>query len=252
MTYEPNETNMECESMNLGEKITLLRKQRGCSQEDLAAQLCISRQSVSKWESGASQPDLDRIVAISQLFGVSTDYLLTAQTQEISSSDFEQSAAHKTVTREEAVSYLAQTKKSAPAMAVAVAALVFSPIPLILLGGLSDYKNAMSDNMAGGLGIVILLLIAAAAVTVLIRHGMCLERYTYLEKEEFLLQSGLDPMLRDARDSFAPRFRTCICVGVVLCITGIIPLFLAAAFQADDFTYILCVALLLLFVCVAV
>ena len=62
--------------MILSEKIMMLRKKSGWSQEDLAERLDISRQSVSKWESGASIPDLERIVNMSQLFGVTTDYLL--------------------------------------------------------------------------------------------------------------------------------------------------------------------------------
>ena len=62
--------------MILGEKITELRKKNNWSQEELAGQLGISRQSVSKWESGASIPDMDKIIALSNLFSVSTDYLL--------------------------------------------------------------------------------------------------------------------------------------------------------------------------------
>ena len=61
--------------MILADKIILLRKKMGWSQEQLAEQLDISRQSVSKWESGASNPDLDKIVKLSKLLGVSTDYL---------------------------------------------------------------------------------------------------------------------------------------------------------------------------------
>ena len=60
----------------LSEKIINLRKSRGWSQEELAERLDVSRQSVSKWESGISNPELDKIVAMSTLFGVSTDYLL--------------------------------------------------------------------------------------------------------------------------------------------------------------------------------
>ena len=58
--------------MILGEKIIQMRKQKEWSQEELASQLGISRQSVSKWESGASIPELDKIVSMSRLFGVST------------------------------------------------------------------------------------------------------------------------------------------------------------------------------------
>ena len=62
--------------MILADKIIENRKKNGWSQEDLAAQLDVSRQSVSKWESGASQPDLDKVLAMSRIFGVSTDALL--------------------------------------------------------------------------------------------------------------------------------------------------------------------------------
>jgi len=60
----------------LGEKIQRLRKEKGMSQEQLAAQLTISRQSISKWELGESMPDTENIMQLSKLFDVSTDYLL--------------------------------------------------------------------------------------------------------------------------------------------------------------------------------
>ena len=62
--------------MNFSDKLILLRKQNGLSQEELAEKLDVTRQSVSKWESGASMPELNKILQISQLFNVSTDYLL--------------------------------------------------------------------------------------------------------------------------------------------------------------------------------
>ena len=62
--------------MTLGEKIFNLRTEKGFSQETLGEKLGVSRQSVSKWETDQSVPELDKIVAISEVFGVSTDYLL--------------------------------------------------------------------------------------------------------------------------------------------------------------------------------
>ena len=58
------------------DRINLLRKKMGLSQEELANKIGVSRQAVSKWESGQSMPDLDKIIALSDLFGVSTDYIL--------------------------------------------------------------------------------------------------------------------------------------------------------------------------------
>ena len=60
----------------LAEKIGRLRTQAKLTQAELAERLDVSRQTVSKWELGAAQPELDKIVAISELFGVSTDWLL--------------------------------------------------------------------------------------------------------------------------------------------------------------------------------
>jgi len=62
--------------MMLGEKIHRLRKEKGLSQEELAGQLTVSRQAISKWELGESIPDTENVVQLSKIFGVSTDYLL--------------------------------------------------------------------------------------------------------------------------------------------------------------------------------
>ena len=62
--------------MILANKITEERKKNGWSQEELANQLGVSRQAVSKWESASSVPDLQRVLELSKLFGVTTDYLL--------------------------------------------------------------------------------------------------------------------------------------------------------------------------------
>ncbi len=62
--------------MNLADKIQKLRKEHGFSQETFAEKLGVSRQSVSKWESGSALPDTEKIILMSDLFGVSTDYLL--------------------------------------------------------------------------------------------------------------------------------------------------------------------------------
>lgn len=62
--------------MVLGEKLKRLRKSRGLSQEQLAAELSVSRQSVSKWELGESKPEIENLIALSEYFNVSIDELL--------------------------------------------------------------------------------------------------------------------------------------------------------------------------------
>lgn len=70
--------------MSLNQKIMQLRNVKNWSQEELAEKLNVSRQSVSKWESGQAKPDLDKIIALSDLFNVSTDFLLKDDNKEIS------------------------------------------------------------------------------------------------------------------------------------------------------------------------
>jgi transcriptional regulator with XRE-family HTH domain len=62
--------------MTLGEKIQICRKSKGLSQEEMASAFGVSRQSLSKWECNTSIPDIDKIVALSNYFNVTTDYLL--------------------------------------------------------------------------------------------------------------------------------------------------------------------------------
>lgn len=62
--------------MSFGEKLQQLRKEKGLSQEDLAYQLNVSRQAVSKWESQNGYPEMEKMILISELFQVSLDYLL--------------------------------------------------------------------------------------------------------------------------------------------------------------------------------
>ena len=67
--------------MTFGEKLSRLRKERGMSQEELAHELKVSRQAISRWELGEVVPDTANVVAASRLFGVSTDYLLLEECQ---------------------------------------------------------------------------------------------------------------------------------------------------------------------------
>lgn len=64
------------EDMEFSEKLTALRKKAGLSQEQLADRLGVTRQSVSKWESGTAVPELVKLISLSDMFGVSLDYLV--------------------------------------------------------------------------------------------------------------------------------------------------------------------------------
>lgn len=243
--------------MTLAEKITLLRKQKGWSQEELAEKMDISRQSVSKWESGQSVPDLDKIIKISNIFAVSTDYLLKEDGEEESfaerddyetNSDISEEPVHS-VSMEEATTFMDKTGELAGKMALAISLYVISPICLILLGGMAEYHVLnITENMAGGLGVAVLLVLVAVATAVVILSGMQLSKYEYMEKEQISLQYGVREMVEKRKDAFENSFHRSIAIGVVLCILGVVPLMLAAAVDAEEMVYIYCVGILLFMV----
>ena len=81
--------------MNFSEKLLNLRKAKGMTQEQLAEKLDVSRQSVSKWESGQAIPELEKIVALSTIFDVTTDYLLkSSEIDDLSASSHQESPNH--------------------------------------------------------------------------------------------------------------------------------------------------------------
>ena len=162
----------------LSEKIMDLRKQRGWSQEELASRLDVSRQSVSKWESAASVPDLDKIIRISEIFGVSTDFLLKDENEQkdlyegsLSSVLYEEHQQYfiKEITEEEANAYIQLVENASKKIAAGVSACIFSPVILLILMGLvKSSRLTMHEDSAAAAGVIALLLIIAAAASVFI------------------------------------------------------------------------------------
>lgn len=135
--------------MILADKIILLRKKAGWSQEELAEQLSVSRQSVSKWEGAQSIPDMEKIVQMSRLFGVSTDYLLKDEIEESTPTTDAAPEKLRRVTMEDAADYLAKRRADAPKIALATMLCVFSPILLLFLGG---FAPSLGISEGGGDG----------------------------------------------------------------------------------------------------
>ena len=237
--------------MILADKIISLRKKNGWSQEQLAEQLNISRQSVSKWESGTSIPDLDKILKMSAIFGVSTDYLLKDELEEEAQVDdsYSEALTGRVVSLEEANTYMELVRRIAPRIGIGTMLCILSPVILIVLGGLSEEKMVgLTENMAGGFGVAILLVMVAIGVAMLILNGMQLSKYEYLEKEQIVLQYGVQGIVEKKRAEYEPSYRTYVTIGVVLCILGVIPLMIAAAFDSGDIVYCVCIGVLLMFV----
>lgn len=115
--------------MILADKIIEERKRNGWSQEELAEKLGVSRQSVSKWEGAQSVPDLQRILEMSRIFGVSTDYLLKdgEEAPAPAEGDAESAEPLRRVSLEEANRFLRVKNETAPCVALAAFLCIISP-----------------------------------------------------------------------------------------------------------------------------
>lgn len=250
--------------MIFADKLIDLRKKNGWSQEELADRLAVSRQSVSKWESAQSVPDMNRILKLSELFGVSTDYLLKDELepealrgQTLPIPDTEPPL--RQVSMEEASAFLEHRKLAARRIALGVMLCILSPVLLILLGGAQEAgKLALSQAQAVGIGLVALFLLVGTAVALFVTTVLQGSRFEYLEKEQFETAYGVDGMAKDRREKFRSSFNQRLTLGIVLCIVSVIPLFLTLIFfgegetAVESFPHVISLAVLLVLASVGV
>ncbi len=240
--------------MILADKIIDLRKKSGWSQEELAAKLNVSRQAVSKWEGAQSVPDIDRVLQMSRLFGVSTDYLLKDEQTAIDSTGDEISDSDvRVVSMEEANRFLAASAANARPMALATFICIVSPICLMLLAALSARPGApISEGAAAGAGICVLLLMVAGAVAIFIFCSARTKPFKFMDTELFETAYGVEGLVSQQKDGFestALRYRI---IATVLCILGVLPLLFSVLLEMDERLTIAMVCILLLTVGIAV
>ena len=235
--------------MILADKIITLRKKAGWSQQELADQLNVSRQSVSKWEGAQSIPDIGKIIQMSQLFGVTTDYLLK---DELAEEEYVQSSEEvhlRKVTMEEASLYLDLRKEAAPKMALATFLCIISPVCLIFLAVLSEVPAfPVSEDAAAGIGLCVLLGLVAAGVAIFLSCGSKVKEFEFLEKEPFETEYGVAGMVKERKRAFQDSYTRLNIFGTVLCILSAVPIFVSMCIGGSDLFYVAGVCALLFLV----
>ena len=250
--------------MILADKIADLRKKNGWSQEKLANQLGVSRQAVSKWESALSIPDLDKIVKMSLIFGVSTDYLLkdsleagreSEEVMECNTAELGMDEkAIQMISMESANVYLELLQQVSSKIALGVSLCILSPIMLIGLTGVSDQKKGMilSAEAAVGIGMTILLLMVAVAAAIFIIYGRKIEAYDFLEKEPIELTYGVKGLVEKEKLGYEAAHSRKLVLGIVLCILSAVPIMVLAVSDKNGMLTIVGVNLCLILVSVGV
>ena len=150
---------MKGENMTLAEKLYTLRKKAGLSQEQLAEQLNVSRQAISKWESGQSVPESDKLVSVSNYFSVSLDYLLKE--------DNELGPTAQSIPQKKSTGKAAHLIGLLCCIVGAVC-LIIKVVLSLLDPGVSDGLSESSVIRIDGNGIFLILCVAAVVLGVLL------------------------------------------------------------------------------------
>ncbi|MBQ6844698.1 MAG: helix-turn-helix transcriptional regulator [Agathobacter sp.] len=247
--------------MILADKIIQLRKKNSWSQEELAELMGVSRQAVCKWEGAQSIPDINRLIQLSKLFNVSIDYLLKDEIEEViyntdvvhDESVTEEKNLKRYVSMEEANAFLQIKEETSGKIAFGVFLCILSPIVMFLLAGAAEGNLIpMTEDMAGGLGVVILLLMIAPAVAIFIQCGMKTSPYEFLKNEEIETQYGVTGMVKERREHFRDKYMRNLIIGVILCIFAAIPLFGVAMIDTKEFYEVISLCLTFLIAAIGV
>ena len=289
--------------MILADKIIKERKKLGMSQEELAEEMNVSRQAVSKWEGNQSVPEIEKILQLSRLFGVTTDYLLKDEIENESSTGKEEkqcntvneafskesltqdapaivaeksgvfpfnkktvsigmsndgvsenqgARAVRTVTMKQAEDFLGIRKAAAKRIAIGTFLSIISVIPLLLLAVFSESRvTELSENMAGALGLIFMLIIIAPAVGLFIYTGFKSAPYEFLEKEPIETENGVPEMVKEQREKFSGTYAKFNIIGTIFCILSPISLFIGA-FSDNEFKMIIALAIMMIIVGIGV
>lgn len=215
--------------MILADKIIRLRKKNGWSQEELADKMNVSRQAVSKWEAAQTTPDLEKILQLGNLFGVTTDYLLK---DELVDEEFVEGVAEtpiRKISLAEANDYLEQRKNASVQIAIATLLCIISPILLFLLLAFSECTSIpITENLAVGIGMVALFSLVTIAVVIYIRVGFKNAPYEFLEKEPFETEYGVTGLAREKQKTYRNTYIKYNIFGTCACILSPVPLICAA------------------------
>ena len=241
--------------MILADKIINERKKNGWSQEELAEMLSVSRQSVSKWEGAQAVPDLNKIIKMAEIFGVSTDYLLKDEIEESNNTSSYNEASDENIRKvslEDAQRFIKTVKKNTPSAVIATMLFVLCPVTLIILAGISNSFNVFSDIVAAVVGLVVLFMCIAIGVALWIVIESKEKEFDFFDEEDYDTLYGVDGIAKEGKAAF-DRIRIPLIITAVTCfILSPIGVIVTGILEAMDFVIICMLALLLIMISIGV
>lgn len=232
--------------MKLADKIIKLRKQSGWSQEELAEKMNVSRQSVSKWEGAMSIPDLNKIIMLGEIFGVSTDYLLKDEIEEIEAGSDSGDNGFDKVSIKDAQNFVETSVIQSRKTALGTLVLLSSVLPLLALLAIAQLPTIqLSTQVITGVGITLMFALIGFGVVIIISTSHVARKLTAFKERTFELEYGVESIYREKLEAYSTKYHKGLSVSVLLFILSPIPLILAAIFEASTTVILLMVVLLI-------
>ena len=236
----------------LSDRILELRRQRGWSQEELAERMEVSRQAVSKWESGQTAPELDKILELSRIFEVTTDYLLKEDGEAPVLTADKPLPSGRIISLSQAKEYLGIRKRASYKIAVATFLCILSVIPVIILSVVSEEPyRLVTEKMAAAVGLSCIFVLVAASVGLYVHTGFESSPYEFLEKEPYELERQAYWHVRSEQSQFRSKYAVFNIVATCLEVLSPLPLIIGA-FSGDGLTVVITLAVTCLTVDVGV
>jgi len=235
--------------MILADKLIKLRKQFGLSQEELAEKMNVSRQSVSKWESANSIPDLNKILKLGEIFGVSTDYLLKDEIEDVETISVDHEPEIIKITLAEANAYVEKKVATAKTKVIGILFVLGSVTQLLLLQALSSFSQPIiSSTIATAIGLALLFILIGTGVAFFIKSNQYNNDFIRFEEEDVELVYGVRSILKEKLNSYQNTYMLKTSIAVMLFITSSVPIILAVVLNASAETPLFMAVILMIMI----
>lgn len=234
--------------MILADKIIKLRKQSAWSQEELAEKMSISRQSVSKWESTNSIPDLNKIIMLAEIFGVTTDFLLKDEYETFDGVTENKEPSVTQITLEQALTYVENKMEVSNLITKGVMFCLCSVVPLFFFLAMAETNRLnLPDDMAAGLGVLAILIMVSIGVSFFIKINQYESGIATIDNERFELEYGVHSVFQEKIEKFRPRYNLRLSIAIFLFIISFVPLmFSTMFFKGAGITLMMLIVLMLI------
>jgi transcriptional regulator with XRE-family HTH domain len=234
--------------MILAEKIIKLRKQLSWSQEELAEKMNVSRQSVSKWESTNSIPDLNKIIMLAEIFEVSTDFLLKDDVEISDTFNEGKEIGITQISLEQSLKYVENKMEVAGLVTKGVMLCLCSVIPLFFFLAMAEANRLnLTSDVAAAIGVVGILVMVSIGVSFFIRINQYENDIAPIDNDPFELAYGVHSVFQEKLQKFRVTYNLRLSLGIFMFIISFVPImFVAMFFGGTDIILMMLIVLILM------